>query len=388
MPGPRPIRVGYLAGLWLAALIMACAVSASIAAESIAPGEQLTDWIMVGRKQVPLPRGTWEVAATGTQAFDRPDLGAFGAIENVILFRRDGDRISAVAEINANAVPVDNGWGWAPSCDRAAQFLLLTRYRSGWDLSCTIVQPTYAPAGGPGPRAWREALRQAAVSGLSLPSLWLTAAFRVSDRQDVVDVRYHFAPEALIGRLEGHANNPPDWSPSSVGGDKDRIAAVRLLSSWAVGADEAIERGLRNQLSGTVLDTPRRAAFFSNTPRIDAKLRDLEALYREGTLSADEFVAQQKDALAEVPVLPDNRDWLGRTIERGLSLRAVNSLIDYGLGLVIAVNAPVTGWLAAPVVVAYSTVFVLNDQLWERSWKPPTDDAARAVEFVHLGTPA
>lgn len=376
-----------MASLWLAAAMMASALAASIAAEPAAPGEQLANWITVGGKQVPLPRGTWEVAAAGTQAFKRPDLGAYGAIENVILFRRDGNRVQAVAEINANAVPVDNGWGWAPTCERAAQFLLVTRYRSGWDLSCTVVQPTYAPAGGPGPRIWREALRRAAVSGLSLPSLWLTAAFRVSDRQDVIDVRYHFAPDLLIGRLKGRANNPPDWSPSSVGGDRDRIAAVRLLSSWAVGVDEAIERGMRNQLSGIALDTPRRAAFFSNTPRIDAKLRDLEALYREGALAADELVAQQKEALTEVPVLPDDRDWLSRTIERSLSLRAVNSLIDYGLGLVVAVNAPVTGWLAAPVVVVYSTVFVLNDRLWERRWTPPTDDAARAVEFVHLGTP-
>jgi hypothetical protein len=377
-----------LAGLWLVMVLIACAVSASIAAEPAAPREQLTDWITVGGKQVPLPRGVWEVAAAGTQTFDRPDFGAYGAIENVILFRRDGNRVLAVAEINANAVPIDNGWGWAPSCERATQFLLVTRYRSGWDLSCTVVQPTYAPAGGPGPRIWREALRQAAVSGLSLPSLWLTAAFRISDRQDVIDVRYHFAPDTLIGRLGGRANNPPDWSPSSVGGDRDRIAAVRLLSSWAVGADEAIERGMRNQLSGTALDTPRRAAFFSNTPRIDAKLRDLEALYGEGNLSADEFVEQQNGALAEVPVLPDDRDWLSRTIERSLSLRAVNSLIDYGLGVVIAVSAPVTGWLAAPVVIAYSTVFVLNDQLWERRWTPPANDTARAVEFVHLGSPA
>jgi hypothetical protein len=230
-------------------------------------------------------------------------------------------------------------------------------------------------------------LRQAAVAGLSVPSLWLTAAFRISDRQDVVDVRYHFAPDTLIGRLEGRPDTPPDWSPASVVDDEDRIAAVRLLSSWAVGADEAIERGLRNELSGTALDTPRRAAFFSNTPRIDAKLRDLEELHRSGVLPATEFLAQQQEALAEVPVLPDGRGCLGNTIERSLSLRAVNSLVDYGLGLAIAVNAPVAGWLAAPVVVAYSTVFVLNDQLWERRWTTPAEDAGRAVDFVHLGTP-
>ncbi|HEX6013896.1 MAG TPA: hypothetical protein VFY87_19295 [Geminicoccaceae bacterium] len=354
-------------------------------------GETVDGQIVVGSKQIPLPHGPWEVAAQGTQDLDRPELGAFGAIENVVLFRRHGRRVVAVAEINTNSVPVDNGWGPAPSCERGGQFLLLTRYRSGWDLSCMLVQPTYAPTGGPGPRAWRGALRAAAVAGLAVPDLWLTAAFRVSDRQDLVDVRYHFAPGLLIDRLGQTANGRQDWAAAAVSADARRLAAVRLLSSWAVGADEWIERGLRNQLDGgATLDMPRRAAFFSNTPQIDAKLRDLERLHRSGALPVPEYLEQQRAALGEVPVLAEDSGAIGRTVEKSLSLRAVNSLVDHALAFAVAVNAPVvSGWLAVPATLAYSTVFVLNDRLWEAHWaQRGPHDAARAVEFVHLGVPA
>lgn len=367
------------------------AVCLGLAADAAAAtvGETMFGRILIGQKQIPLPVGAWEVAAVGAQELEQPELGAFGLIENVILFRRQGRQVMAVTEINANAVPVDDGWGPAPSCERASQFLLLTRYRSGWDLSCMLVQPTYAPTGGPGPRAWREARRQAAADGVAVPDLWLTAGFRISDRQDVVDVRYHFAPRILIDQLARLPNDRPSWAPGTVNGDPDRLAAVRLLASWAVGADEWIERGLRNQLGEDALDMPRRAAFFSNTPQIDAKLRDLERLHRSGALSTADYLAQEEEALGEVPVLAEADDAIGHSVQKSLSLRAVNSLVGYALGLAIAVEAPIAGWLAAPAAVAYSTVFVLNDRLWEGRWaRQPPRDPARTVEFLHLGVPA
>ena len=380
---PWQRAIGYLVAMSAACVAWTAAASATTI------GETVIDRVVVGQKQVPLPAGTWEVAAVGAQDLEQPELGAYGVIENVILFRRLGRGVVAVTEINANSVPVDDGWGLAPSCMRATQFLLLTRYRTGWDLSCMLVQPTYAPTGGPGPRAWREALRQAAADGIAVPDLWLTAGFRISDRQDVVDVRYHFAPGILIDRLAGLPDDRSSWSPNTVNGDPQRLAAVRLLASWAVGADEWIERGLRNQLGEAGLDMPRRAAFFSNTPQIDAKLRDLERLHRAGVLSSADYLAQEQEALAEVPVLAEADDAIGRSVEKSLSLRAANSLVGYALGLAIAVEAPIAGWLAAPAAVAYSTVFVLNDRLWERRWaQQPARDPARTVEFLHLGVPA
>ena len=361
----------------------------TVPAAAATVGEIITDRIAIGDMAVPLPDGGWHVAGAGTQDARMAEQGAFGSIENVILFRRQGGRVVAVVEINANLVPVDNGWGSALACERGGQFLLLTRYRSGWDLSCTIVQPTYTPAGGPGPRAWREALRQAAVDGLDVPELWLTAGFRISDRQDLLDVSYHFSPDLLIERLADAPNGPADWAPSSVNAIPDRMAAVRLLSSWAVGTDEWLERGLRDQPWDAPLDMPRRAAFFSNTPQIDAKLRDLELLYRAGALTTQEYLAQQKAGLGEVPVLSENEDEIGRSVEKSLSLRAVNSLIDYGLGFAVAANASISGWLAAPAFLAYSTVFVLNDRLWERQWnREPGPPTAPGAELVHIGTPA
>jgi hypothetical protein len=107
-------------------------------------------------------------------------------------------------------------------------------------------------------------------------------------------------------------------------------------------------------------------------------------------LPVPDYLAQQRAALGEVPVLAGDSGAIGRSVEKSFSLRAVNSLVDHALAFAVAVNAPVvSGWLAVPATLAYSTVFVLNDRLWEAHWAQRRPQAAaRAVEFVHLGVPA
>ena len=338
-----------------------------------------------------LPEGAWRVAAVGTQDMAAAGRGAFGAIRNVILFRQGGGRVTAAVEVNANTVPVDNGWGPAPACEPAGQFLLVTRYRTEWDLSCMLVQATYTPAGGPGPQAWREALRRAAVAGLAVPDLWLTAAFRVSDRQDVLDVRYHFDPGLLIAALgRGTRNRSRLGAPGGGalagpcgGGQAAGVLGGRAATSGSSGA-------CATSLADERLPMPRRAAFFSNTPQIDAKLAELERLYRAGALSTGDYLAQQHAALGEVPVLAADASPIERSFQKSLTLRVANSAVDYVLGLAVTVAAPVAGgWLAAPATLAYSALFILNDQLWEKHWagKSPAETLP-LVEFVHVGAPA
>ena len=57
---------------WLAA-----AVPAAVAQQI---GDNVSGYVAIDGKQVPLPRGDWLVAGMGAQAFDMPEIGAFGAV--------------------------------------------------------------------------------------------------------------------------------------------------------------------------------------------------------------------------------------------------------------------------------------------------------------------
>src|SRR5262245_31022145 len=128
--GTMKKRSGEYRGMRCAMAALAMLGAALIGARdaaALAVGDTITGNLAIGEKQVPLPQGDWVVAGLGAQTFDMPEVGAFGAIRSVILFQRAGDRVVAVAEINTNAIAVNDGWGRTRSCQRGQQFLLVTR---------------------------------------------------------------------------------------------------------------------------------------------------------------------------------------------------------------------------------------------------------------------
>ena len=112
------------------------------AAAALSVGDKVSQWFILGNKQIPLPAGEWLVAGVGTQPFTMPALGAFGTIQTAVLFLPRGTHIDAVLEVNANTIPVNDGWGRTKACADGDQFLVVTRYKTGWETSCAFVEPT------------------------------------------------------------------------------------------------------------------------------------------------------------------------------------------------------------------------------------------------------
>lgn len=365
----------------LCALGLLLGVVAAAPALAQRAGETVVGHVAIDGKQVPLPRGEWIVAGQGVQDFDMPELGAFGAVRSLVLFQRAGERVVAIAEINTNAVAVNDGWGRAQSCARGQQFLLATRYRTGWDTSCIFVQPTRLTDAGP--PAWQVARRLAATARLALPEVALTAGFRLSDRQDIVDLRFHFDP-ALFGAGLGGA----DWSAAAVRADPARLDAAQRLAAWALGFDGRIAPGLRNALSGPPADMPQNAAFVSETPQVDGKLRALEELLAAGAITRAEYLRQARSAVREVPLLVEQTGGLPLSVQKNISFRLFGSSVDYLLAFVVTLDSPLSAMITASIVAIHSVIFVLNDNYWEDYWaRRNTRDANRLVDFTYIGEP-
>ena len=359
---------------WLAAIVPA-AVAQQV-------GDSVSGHVAIDGKQVPLPRGEWLVAGLGAQAFDMPELGAFGAVRSVVLFQLEGSRIVAVAEINTNAVAVNDGWGRTRACVRAEQFLLVTRYRSGWETSCIFVRPTRLTDAGPA--AWQAARRLAATSGLTLPPGALTTGFRLSDRQDIVDLRFHFDPTLFGGGLDDG-----NWSAGAVRADPARLDAVQRLSAWALGYDGRIAPGLRNALAGPSAEAPQNAAYISETPQVDGKLRALEHMLEQGAITRAEFLRQSRIAVREVPIVVEQTGGLPVSVQKNISFRLFGSSVDYFLAFVVTLDNPLSAAITASIVAIHSVIFVLNDNYWEDHWaRRTTRDANRIVDFTYVGEPA
>jgi uncharacterized membrane protein len=315
-----------------------------------------------------------------------PALGAYGTIQTMVLFLPRGDNIDAVLEVNVNTMPVNDGWGRTKSCAAGEQFLLLTRYKTGWETSCVFVESTRFGADSAGPPAWEQARGFARQAKLQMPGLWLTAGFRISDRQDLVDARFHFNPALMLGATAANFPQSSDWAADAVRDDPLRQSAVQVVSSWASGYDIWVERGMRNQINEAPGPMPQVAAYAATTPFVDMKLRDLDRLYRDGRITWVAYQAQSQKSITEVPVHQQQTSLVSNSVRKNISFRSFGTFVDYGIAYVVTASNAVSWGIALTLNATDSLWFVLNDQYWDDYYaKLNTHDSERLVDFTYIG---
>jgi uncharacterized membrane protein len=371
---------------WVAMALVIGMAGATTPAAALSVGDKLSTNLVLGSKQIPLPIGEWVVAGLGTQPFTMPALGAFGTIQTAVLFLTRGDQIDALLEVNTNTIPVNDGWGRTKSCSDTKQFLLLTRYKTGWETSCAFVEMSRFGAASAGPPAWEQARDFARQAKLAMPNLWLTAGFRVSDRQDLIDARFHFNPELMLGASAASMTELSDWSSDAVKQDPLRLGAIQVVSSWVSGFDTWIEMGLRNQITRPPGPMPEVAAYTTTSPHVDMKLLDLERLYRDGQISWAAYQAQSQKAISEVPVYQQQTSLLSNSVKKNISFRTLGTMVDYAIAYVVTANNAVSWGIALTINSTDSVWFVLNDQYWDDYYaKLNTHDSERMVDFIYIG---
>lgn len=359
-----------------------CAMTQPAAA--FTAGDRVQSALKIAGKQIPLPSGEWVIAGASAQELTFPDIGAYGAIRTVILAQVSQGKVAALAEVNANLIPVTDGWGQAASCAKGDQFLLVTRYRSGWDLSCFFIHATPI-AGAAGPEAWTNARAYLSKANLALPETALTVGFRASDRQDVIDLRLHFNP-ALMPGVE--AKDAGAWTAESVKSNPSQRRAVEMLSAWALGVDGWVDRGLGNQRLDKPLEGPQRAAILSETPLTDRKLAELESLYNRGSIDVASLRKQEEQTLSERPFLVPEAGGLSMSMRKNISFRVFGSAVDYLLAYAVTMSGAVSAGITASIIAIHSVIFVVNDQYWDGFFaRKTTRDAGRVIDFTYIGKP-
>lgn len=213
----------------IAALLwVAGAVGHAVAGTQPAVGDDASGHIEMFGKRLPLPPGEWRVVATGFAEVTGGDPGAYGTIGTVTLIPVGVEQPLVFMVLRTNALPVRDGWGPPPECTK--ENVLLRSVAEPRDLqnACTFVVAARSGriAGWTG---------DPALTGL-LPPWSLVAGFRVSDRSDVVEVRYGIVPQSMARG---------DWFDASQALDSGQIALLRRLGEWAWQAREASRLALR-----------------------------------------------------------------------------------------------------------------------------------------------
>ena len=367
-------------------LLTICPVGA--AADHLAPGQSVAEKLSLGAKQIPLPAGEWRVAGYGSNVPGEGVFGAFGAIQNLIAFRLQDGAIDMLAEVSVNALPVVDGWGLSRDCLRSDIYLTVTRYKSGFDGSCYFVKRTVPATSDESHRAWAAAKTYATEQGLRLPPAWITVGFRLFDRQDVVDVRYHFNP-ATRGLGAAGMQQSEAWKVDRVDKDPHKRKFVEDLSLWGLHTAAYVEAGLRNRMADLrALAMPGRDAETLARPDIVDRLETLDRLRAESAIDDAQFKAQQSAIASEQQVTTEG-GWLSQSIKKNISFRVFGSAVDWILAFTVTLSAPVSTGITASIVAIHSVIFVFNDRYWDTYWaRNGRRDGTQLIDFVYLGDEA
>jgi uncharacterized membrane protein len=345
----------------------------------------------VGGKQIPLPEGRWVVAGDAGTSYDGERVGAYGVIRNIVLFRLQGRAVDAVAEINTNELPTTDGWGVAADCRRTDIALSVVRYMAGWDASCFFVTHTLTSTSGL-PAGWQQAAGYAQREGLAMAPVWLTAGFRVANRQNIVDARFHFAPAARGISVETPRRwSDSAWSASRIESDPARMALGVAVTEWAVLFSGFIETGIKNRLPATgTFPMPSRPDAPLQGGIVERRLQALEDLRRSGVLTQEQFQAQS-ERLREHGLDPGSQVVDPSTIAlyKTLAYRPIVSFINVFLDYYWIGYPYAAGVLVFLQVTVNSTKFYFHELAWERFGAiSARRDSARTVDFSYYGTNA
>jgi uncharacterized membrane protein len=373
----------------LVAVAVIVAAGWSVAAnaqKTLSPGATVERVLRIDGKQVPLPGGTWVVAADTANDWNDQSIGAFGYLRTLVLFHVVGSRIDTMLEVNTNVLPTTDGWGMAADCARADLVLAVVRYRAGWDGSCYFV--THTLMAKEPTTAWRKARDFAVLKGWQASRVWVTAGFRTADRSDVLDVRFHFAPETrgitpeAVDRWQDSG-----WMSARLDNDPQRYAFAHALSDWTVSYSSLVDAGLKNRLlNDDAIAMPQAVNASPAADVIARRLAELELLRQAGTITPEEYAAQatalKEHGLGSSSLAPD----IGViTAVKAISYRVIVSVSHIFVDYYWTGNYVAAGALEVLQITINSTKFYFHELAWAKYMGIPRTDSARTLDFKYIG---
>jgi uncharacterized membrane protein len=240
--------------------LVGVAAPAPIFAATVAPlpavGSLYHMVIEVAHKQVPLPPGFWQVVATGDEFLPDNRLGAYGVVESLVLFKLDGNFVDSFLVIHVNALPVDRGWGTNSECSTHSLPMIRVYDNGGANLFCAFGGPVRLRHDQAAPGYWFDALKLATNKKWSITERWVMAGYRISDRHDVVEVRYYYSttlpPSAIAPQPYPPGVIAVSWwplPPPAAAEPKQQPPWLSALSDWSQAMKNAEELGFRGQIN-------------------------------------------------------------------------------------------------------------------------------------------
>lgn len=251
----RLTGVAGMLGLLGLALSVGPLPSKAMASEitEMAPGTKVTDMVTMGRNDIPLPEGEWELIATRAKR-----SGSSGKIGDAYLVQESGESGVRAVYIWAN-VEVSGCGGWKrvkAVCDRKnVHFNVSDRNYDNrnidcWNLNHVIVNP-YLETKNP---FWKE-VNKYRQDNANYAGTHIVNHYMMSSRCNFVNVRYYSLPERFgFPPSRGMVWKNSDWAPGIAATDPERVRFIAAAKAFGEKPHSTVRKAFDGELDGWTSD--------------------------------------------------------------------------------------------------------------------------------------
>jgi len=327
-------------------------------------GHPLRHYLPLFGKQIPLPAGDWQVAGSIRTVADGAGQTLPAPVATVVLVQVEAGTVTAFIMIHTNVSPARRGWGAAAACYRTGLYAAVPNAGTQGDVSCSFAARVSlaVPVGAmepPSSPAWQGARALAVARGWNVPEGWLMAGARVGDREDFVDVRYHFDPGRRV---------LPATAPAAAA-----AAPVDALIRWRPVMAAAVESGFKNRL-----DDPGAADSVGERRR-----QALDGLLAQGRLSPAQYQEQLREATRPEDDAADNAAQMWMVAAKTVGWRVVVASSVALLSYAFTNSAVVAGGITGVTALVNGVLYFGHELFWKEldataAEPPPVIDFAGA----------
>jgi hypothetical protein len=377
----RRDRWRRLAGGLAGALLLGLCAAAARAEDAFAPGRTFAGFVDLGGQQIALPAGEWLLAGHGYEMVAGLGDVAYGAIESAVLFQIEDGRVTALVVAHHNMIPIERGWGTASECMRSDLPVVVEFDAADGHGFCGFAAAVDTSSAKGSPSSWKSALLFARTRELGLPHVWLMAGLRLSDRHDVVDVRYYFSAGARH-YLAAIANAPGAAAPPAA----PPVAMIQL-GRWLQDMRTLVALGFDNGLAGVSPIPMPWPAGSPAVPRVvEIRLGRLAAL-RVARAAPDEFDAARRKAIvaAAGDVVPPQASPAERAAWKSLVHQAATVAENFAVNFLVMGNVAQAFGLLPLQMTADMAQTSVHEWAWN-SFGPSWLREMPAIDFAQVGT--
>lgn len=212
----------------LAILIAGCQTTGEVL-KKYPVGASYNGQVLVGKKQIPLPPGDWEIFAS------RVSQNSSG-VPFLSLVLGNKDRTADVLAVGLHTnTEVSNGNGWVilKACGRTNMLHVDAPDNiEGSAQRCWFVNHSRMTRSGNGVSVMTTALERAKKLGIKLPVTSVYTGFRVAGTYDTLTVRVYFNPEAAgFSPPNQSAWATNDWHKDRIYVDQKKVAYVEKVKN-------------------------------------------------------------------------------------------------------------------------------------------------------------